>query len=124
MNINFAYIGAEWDRAPDTMRIIARAHGNLPTVQRTLRREVGETCDALHRRAQDEAHRLFCRTQCVQNVVIHCHYEDTTGDLRFDDERQNTLSVLREAIHDKDATVALEAIRVLNRLQGLVPVGA
>lgn len=124
MNFPFPYIGAEWSHAPNTLRIIARAHGNLPTFQLTLRRDVGETCNALHRRAQNEARRLFYRTQCVQNVVIHCHYEDTAGDPRFDDERQNTLNVLRTAINDQDATVALAAIRCLNRMQGLVPVGA
>lgn len=124
MNFLFPYVGAEWSHAPNTMRIIARAHGSHPTFQLTLRREVGETCNAMHRRAQVEARKLFYRTQGVQNVVIHCHYEDTAGNVLFDDERQNTLSALREAIHDKDATVALSAIRALNRMQGLVPAGA
>lgn len=124
MNTDFDYIGAAWGHAPNTMRIIACAHGNLPTFQLTLRREVGETCNAMHRRAQNEARRLWLRTQCAQRVMIHCHYEDTAGDPRFDDERQNTLSALREAIHDTDATVALAAIRCLNRMQGLVPVRA
>lgn len=110
--------------APDTMRITAAADGARPAYQITTRREPGEACAAFYRRTKAEAHRLWSRSEFKQHVEIECHYGETAGNPRFDDERQNTLYALRLAMYDRDGDVAVQAMRTLNRMQGLVPFGA
>lgn len=113
-------------QVPPVLRVVLGEDDKHPLEVHTLARGEEESGEAFWQRAQQTAFRYWLRYSMRRWTYIEAVYEVPSpkdSPNFFDDERRNTLSLARRLSEDtrQPAEVQIAAIKLINRVQELVP---
>lgn len=124
--MNYKAIFLRDNEVPPVVRVFTSEDAKNPAEQRTLIRGKGESPEEFWDRTQQACQQASLLCGFTRWVFFECVYDPPSAEEYpnyYDDERANTIKSLRRilASEREPAEVQIAAVKLLNRVQGLVP---